>query len=71
MAALFAQGIVFEGGDGAALGGLRVYFGQNDKTLIRRHREDDTPTYGENIMIIICGNDVPLRPGNDKIDICA
>lgn len=41
MAALFAHGSVMEGGDAGVLGGLRLYFGQRDKTLIRRHREDD------------------------------
>jgi hypothetical protein len=41
MASLFANGSVSEDGDGAALAGLRLYFGQQPKTLIRRHREDD------------------------------
>jgi hypothetical protein len=41
MASLFANGGVSEDGDGAVLGGLRLYFGQQPKTLIRRHREDD------------------------------
>jgi hypothetical protein len=41
MASLFANGGVSEDGDGAVLGGLRLYFGQRAKTLIRRHREDD------------------------------
>jgi hypothetical protein len=42
MAALFADGWIGEGGDNGAFVGLRIYFGQQDKTLIRRHREDDT-----------------------------
>jgi hypothetical protein len=29
----------------AGLAGVRVYFGTKDKTLIRRHREDDPPNY--------------------------
>ena len=41
MSALYARGIVSEGGDGAVLGGLRFYFGERQKTLIRHHREDD------------------------------
>ena len=41
MVSLFASGSVSEHGDGAALAGLRLYFGQSEKTLIRRHREDD------------------------------
>jgi hypothetical protein len=41
MASLFVRGSVSESGDGAVLGGLRLYFGQRDKTLMRRHREDD------------------------------
>lgn len=38
---VFAQGATFEGGDHAVSLGLRVYFGQNQKSLLRRHREDD------------------------------
>jgi len=41
MAALFAEGRVGEDDDHGVWGGLRFYFGQKDKTLIRRHREDD------------------------------
>jgi hypothetical protein len=41
MSALYAQGSIDEDGDGVFLGGLRIYFGQHDKTLIRRQREDD------------------------------
>jgi hypothetical protein len=41
MAAIYALGTLFEEGHGAVVGGLRFYFGQSDKTLIRRHREDD------------------------------
>ena len=41
MAALLAQGALGEGGVYSALAGLRIYFGQHDKTLIDRHRQDD------------------------------
>ena len=41
MAALFTEGWIGEAGNNGALVGLRMYFGQRDKTLIRRHREDD------------------------------
>ncbi len=40
-AALFARGLIGEGGNNAVLGGLRFYFGQRDKTLIDRNRQDD------------------------------
>jgi hypothetical protein len=45
MAALFAEGALGERGAYSALGGLRIYFGQHDKTLIDRHRQDDPPSY--------------------------
>jgi len=45
MAALYARGSVSADGDASVLAGLRVYFGQRDKTLIQRHREDDPPNY--------------------------
>jgi hypothetical protein len=41
MASLFAHALFAEGGNNAVLGGVRFYFGQRDKTLIDRHRQDD------------------------------
>ena len=38
---VFAEGRVGEYGTSGALGGLKIYFGQKDKTPIRRNREDD------------------------------
>jgi hypothetical protein len=46
MAALFAQGVIGEGGTNIVLGGLRIYFGQRDKALIDRNRQDDPDDYG-------------------------
>ena len=46
MAALFAEGRVGEESFHGVWGGLRFYFGQKDKTLIRRHREDDPINWG-------------------------
>lgn len=46
MASLFGQARFAEGGHNAALGGVRVYFGQRDKTLIDRHRQDDPAAFG-------------------------
>lgn len=47
MASLFAEGLVGENSFHGGWGGLRFYFGEKDKTLIRRHREDD-PTDWDN-----------------------
>jgi hypothetical protein len=41
MASVFAQGVIGEGGNNVVRGGLRIYFGQHDKTLIDRNRQDD------------------------------
>ena len=41
MASLFANGTIGETGLYSARGGLRIYFGQHDKTLINRNRQDD------------------------------
>jgi hypothetical protein len=41
MASLFAEARFGEGNNHGVWGGLRIYFGQRDKTLIRRNREDD------------------------------
>ncbi|MEX2035018.1 MAG: hypothetical protein WEA28_07490 [Xanthobacteraceae bacterium] len=41
MASAFVEGRIGEGDFQGVWGGLKLYFGQKDKTLIRRHREDD------------------------------
>jgi hypothetical protein len=41
MASLFAEGRIGEDDYHGVWAGVRFYFGQHDKTLIRRHREDD------------------------------
>ena len=46
MAALFAEGRIGEDDYHGVWGGVRFYFGQKDKTLIRRHREDDPNDWG-------------------------
>ncbi|MGC1778405.1 MAG: hypothetical protein WBB34_10695 [Xanthobacteraceae bacterium] len=45
MAGLFAEGYVGAHSDNGVWGGARFYFGRKDKTLIRRHREDDPPIW--------------------------
>lgn len=42
---VFAEGRIGARGANAAFGGVKVYFGQKDKSLIRRHREDDPVNY--------------------------
>ena len=37
----FVDSYIDDDGEGLAIAGLRFYFGKDDKTLIRRHREDD------------------------------
>ena len=46
MASLFAEGRVGEDDFHGIWGGIRFYFGQKDKTLIRRNREDDPTDWG-------------------------
>ena len=41
MAALFVEGRLGDDDARGVWGGLRVYFGQRDKTLMARHRQDD------------------------------
>jgi hypothetical protein len=49
MASLFTEGWIGEHGNSGVLAGLRVYFGQHDKSLIDRHRQDD-PTVAEAVL---------------------
>jgi hypothetical protein len=46
MGALFAEGRIGEDDFQGVWGGVRFYFGQKDKSLIRRHREDDPYDWG-------------------------
>ncbi len=41
MGALFAEGRVGENDSHGVWGGVRIYFGQHDKPLVARHRQDD------------------------------
>jgi hypothetical protein len=45
MASLFAEGAIAGGGTNLVRGGLRIYFGQHEKTLIDRNRQDDPDGY--------------------------
>jgi hypothetical protein len=47
MTALFVEGRVGQGEYRGVWGGLRVYFGKSDKSLIRRHREDDPNSWSD------------------------
>jgi hypothetical protein len=57
MASLFADGVIGETGLYAVRGGLRIYFGQRDKTLINRNRQDDMQLFdGMDLMSVVDGN---------------
>jgi hypothetical protein len=61
MAALFAEGRLGGGSTNGIWAGMRFYFGQKDKTLIRRHREDD-PTNWNNGPASVYGSSNNLGP---------
>jgi hypothetical protein len=48
MTSLFAEGWIGERANNGLLAGLRIYFGQRDKSLMDRHRQDDplAPSWG-------------------------
>jgi hypothetical protein len=45
MAALFVCGVLGASNTNSVRAGLRIYFGQRDKTLMDRSRQDDPTTY--------------------------
>src|SRR5262249_62171647 len=54
MASLFADGFIGETGLYTVRGGLRIYFGQRDKTLINRNRQDDIQMFdGLDLMSVV------------------
>jgi len=58
MASLFINALFAEGGNNAVLGGVRFYFGQRDKTLIDRNRQDDP---AEIVDLDVARSSDPLR----------
>ncbi len=63
MASLFAEARLGNSDSSSAWAGLRVYFGQHQKTLIRRHREDD-PLNGLSDQAAAFGNASGSSPAN-------
>jgi hypothetical protein len=53
MAAAFVEGRVGEGDFHGVWGGLKIYFGQHDKPLIARHRQDDPNIWGVDSLFSI------------------
>jgi Chaperone of endosialidase len=54
MGSLFIEGRAGEGDFHGVYGGLRFYFGNHDKSLIRRNREDDPPS-DQNLNLFTLG----------------
>ena len=59
MAALFAEARIGENDFHGVWGGVRFYFGQKNKSLIRRHREDDPIDWGNGFGISNTGSTAP------------
>ena len=51
------DGRLGEDGYTSVMAGVSLYFGGEDKSLIRRHREDDPPIYGVDIFGAFLGDD--------------
>jgi hypothetical protein len=56
MASLFVEGRVGESNFRGVWGGIRVYFGQKDKPLIQRHRQDDPIEWSPESLFTIAGS---------------
>ena len=57
------DGRVGEEGFASVMAGVSLYFGGEDKSLIRRHREDDPPVYSLDIFgAFLGGPGVPACP---------
>jgi hypothetical protein len=52
LASAFVEGRLGSGDFQGIWGGLRVYYGQHDKTLIQRHRQDD-PGWWDDLVAIV------------------
>jgi hypothetical protein len=70
MGSLFVEGRAGEGDFHGIYGGLRFYFGNHDKSLIRRNREDDPPS-DQNLNLFTLGGatgqqSVPQAPAQQQ-----
>lgn len=67
MASIFAEGRVGEDDYRGIWGGVKFYFGQRDKTLIQRHRQDDPINWSpESLFTIINSHNKLITPGVKK-----
>ncbi len=60
---LFTEGQVGSDDFVSVLGGVRFYFGAGDKSLKRRHREDDPANLIMNLLSNVCGGRFPASGG--------
>ena len=68
MASAFVEGRLGSGEFQGVWGGLRVYFGQKDKTLIQRHRQDDPGAWDTLFSIL---NSYTSSSGSSSQQFCA
>jgi hypothetical protein len=75
MASLFVEGRAGEGDFHGVYGGLRFYFGNHDKSLIRRNREDDPPSDQNLNLFTLAGasgqQGVPPPPQQQQQQTCS
>jgi hypothetical protein len=69
MATAFAEARIGEGDFQGVWGGLRFYFGNKDKTLMKRHREDDPVNWGASNLFSIT-NTHTTTPGSSSHQFC-
>ena len=69
MATAFAEARIGEGDFQGVWGGLRFYFGNKDKTLMKRHREDDPVNWGASNLFSIT-NSHTTSSGSSSQQFC-
>lgn len=67
---LFADASVGADSQWSALGGVKVYFGGEQKSLIRRHREDDPDSLLPGDLYSVMGDERCIEPGGNIDDGC-
>ena len=70
MAALFADGTWGERGSYTALAGIRIYFGQHDKSLIERNRQDDPRVLSNQGLVVPTQTKCPIVPPGSPAPVC-
>jgi len=70
MGSAFVEGRVGENNNNSVWGGLKLYFGPTDKSLVARHRRDDPGNYTTDMATSTVNGKTPTSTGSSSLKSC-